>query len=358
MARKTYPMVTYGRTYSEALGSSPELLLEVLDASGMPMLLLERRGGNPYHDKRGRFTSKGGVGKKVMDVIGEADADFAEEELDDDIEGLLDELTNLGHIDELQVTQARIYGAMRPSLDERAEPRGTTFGDSSSRTANNTVSLVEGKEQVTRSAADALGIPLEEFASYFDSKSLEQNRIDTEFEMVRFSGGGVAVNATLKIGNSKVGSMWRTIDPKTGEVGHESFKLDPDFQATGIGKELFRSHLGIYERIDAKSVELLANVTVGGYAWARYGFDAKESVVDKYRAKLAREAEMKGASEQEKLMIESIEHMWEIAAFRSSNQKVSGKSVLMGTSWPGTLDLAEGSPSNVQMRRYLSMGKS
>jgi hypothetical protein len=60
------------------------------------------------------------------------------------------------------------------------------------------------------------------------------------------------------------------------EVVHDAFKLPVDKRGAGIAKKVLRDSMNEYERLGVKKVTLHANLNVGGYAWAKFGFKATD----------------------------------------------------------------------------------
>ena len=56
------------------------------------------------------------------------------------------------------------------------------------------------------------------------------------------------------------------------EVNHATFKLPDDLQGKGISKEVFRYLFREYGDMGVSRINVTANISVGGYCWARYGF--------------------------------------------------------------------------------------
>jgi len=57
------------------------------------------------------------------------------------------------------------------------------------------------------------------------------------------------------------------------KVVHEALLLQPALQQQGIGRHILAESFRLYERLGVAEVPLGADVDVGSYAWARYGFD-------------------------------------------------------------------------------------
>jgi hypothetical protein len=93
--------------------------------------------------------------------------------------------------------------------------------------------------------------------------------------------GTVSVSASGKIsflatGVKHLGATYqiqRTFDPNKKDVHHDYLKLDPGSQGGGVVKSIFAKAVPMYDRMGMKSISVQANIDVGGYAWARYGFE-------------------------------------------------------------------------------------
>jgi GNAT superfamily N-acetyltransferase len=59
------------------------------------------------------------------------------------------------------------------------------------------------------------------------------------------------------------------------EVHNDYLTIDPSFQGQGIASDLYRNQENWFIRDGVDKVSILANIDVGGYAWARAGFDYK-----------------------------------------------------------------------------------
>lgn len=115
-------------------------------------------------------------------------------------------------------------------------------------------------------------------------------------------------------------------------VYHDSLLIPKSLQGKGLGKEIFKSLYRQYKRANVQYVALKANLDVGGYAWARYGFSANvEDVLqaiqpNKNALRIFRAWE--AVHPQEKLFPMNL-----IA------REKFGKEVLLGSHWNGILDM-------------------
>lgn len=68
-------------------------------------------------------------------------------------------------------------------------------------------------------------------------------------------------------------------DKKGIYVEHAFFNMPESLQKFGISKDVLKSYYKQYNKSNINSMELVANLEVGGYAWARYGFSAPKEQV-------------------------------------------------------------------------------
>jgi GNAT superfamily N-acetyltransferase len=59
-------------------------------------------------------------------------------------------------------------------------------------------------------------------------------------------------------------------------VDHDSLMLDEDHQGHGIGARFLAASEALYRKLGVQQIVLHANIDVGGYAWAKAGFDWKD----------------------------------------------------------------------------------
>ena len=132
---------------------------------------------------------------------------------------------------------------------------------------------------------------------------------------------------------------------------HDTFELTDDAQGKGIAKKLMREAVDLYKQVGIVSVKLNANISLGSYAWARYGFVPRERVWFRLRdiiyAKFERwQREESPISSDDAARLKKIllsadpKAIWQLADFKVGDRKV-GKELLVGESWWGNLDLTD-----------------
>lgn len=125
-------------------------------------------------------------------------------------------------------------------------------------------------------------------------------------------------------------------------VHHEYLEMPESVQGKGLGRVILEESYREYKRIGVKYLSLKANIDVGGYAWARYGFSSK--VEDVEQALL----HSNHASEELKEQALSVFKKWREANPNEGNFPMNiiakekyGKEILLGSHWNGILDLTD-----------------
>lgn len=119
-------------------------------------------------------------------------------------------------------------------------------------------------------------------------------------------------------------------------VKHDYLKLRDDVQGNGFTRELFKSLYEQYKNIGIQKIKVQANINVGGYAWARYGFahqNRSDALNIFFRAKsLLTENEFSDFLTVFKKYENDTKLMWELAS------RKFGKKVFLGSNWYGYID--------------------
>lgn len=130
-------------------------------------------------------------------------------------------------------------------------------------------------------------------------------------------------------------------------VEHASFILAPELQGKGIAKEFLQSNIAAYKSIGVSTVELHANVDIGGYAWAKFGFLPVPGSIRALKDFGHLDENGKIKSPAALRALETLDNnkprdLWKLA------DSAVGKEALLGTSWHGALHLDD----PVAMRRF------
>lgn len=96
---------------------------------------------------------------------------------------------------------------------------------------------------------------------------------------LREEDGDLRVGIILRKGTTYVAEIERRYMEIDGKkvVAHEALMIDPSLQGKGIGRQAFESHEKLAREWGADRIELNANCDVGGYMWARQGFQPKDA---------------------------------------------------------------------------------
>lgn len=97
----------------------------------------------------------------------------------------------------------------------------------------------------------------------------------------RTKDGGLFIKGYVYDGREDVGEFQRYLR-RDGDgnwyVDHYFFALDHDRRGQGFAKQWNDAVFEQYRKLDVPYVRLLANIDVGGYAWARQGFDWHDAI--------------------------------------------------------------------------------
>lgn len=173
-------------------------------------------------------------------------------------------------------------------------------------------------------------------------------------EMICDYGGGVKFTATvIKSNDNELDVQYRGSDGTqiTRRFSRVNGKLQvyhAFFEAgstgEGSGKKFFRTSMGVYKNLGVSNVKVYANISVGGYAWARYGYlpnnvgeiaalirhgirRFSSSLTDKQKNTLLRLSE----STDPRML-------WKLSDMQFGDRKI-GKEILLGNSWHGNMRL-------------------
>jgi hypothetical protein len=98
----------------------------------------------------------------------------------------------------------------------------------------------------------------------------------------RDAGGGLSFRANFQGG----GFISRRLDFTTGTVEHAQFELPRSLQGQGTAKKVLAAQIETYEQLGMKKVDAFANIDVGGYTWAKFGFVPSQKSWDSLRSQL------------------------------------------------------------------------
>lgn len=158
--------------------------------------------------------------------------------------------------------------------------------------------------------------------------------------IISWTGGGVSLRRMFF-----VDSEGRKV------VDHDLFSLPKELQGKGISKKVFKALYEQYKVAGVQRMEVFANIDIGGYTWARYGFCAKDrdTVVGAIRFSAL-------TSKQEERIMAIVDEHFSTSSAPFPMNKIArlpyGKKALLGSDWDGVLDLTDARQRNV-FERYL-----
>ncbi|WP_090222167.1 hypothetical protein [Lutibacter maritimus] len=122
-------------------------------------------------------------------------------------------------------------------------------------------------------------------------------------------------------------------------VYHAYLRVPKSTQGKGLTKKMFQTLYKQYEAGNIKQINVTANIDVGGYAWAKYGFSAtKKSEVLHIINKSQNEAFKQIAKRKANYHYKKYGNDKPFPMIRFANIE-GGKKELLGTWWSGTIDL-------------------
>jgi len=169
------------------------------------------------------------------------------------------------------------------------------------------------------------------------------------------TGDSLKFKVRVNQGGSEAISMERVFlhqgSPPRSTVIHKLFELRDDLQDEGRAATILESHIGHYEASGVKRVELIANISVGGYAFAKYGFKVIEDFAN---IENLRQQVIDNLSELDNEETAAAKEFfpyldWDDPYVAQTLAVLNyGKKLLLGTDWEGYLDLED----HVQMELF------
>ena len=138
-------------------------------------------------------------------------------------------------------------------------------------------------------------------------------------------------------------------------VQHSKFSLPESLQGKGISKEVFRGLFKEYSDMDLSRIEVTANMDVGGYCWARYGFCAQKTDAASLVGEVFKKGKISKVEYDEAL---SIINRYDKDVFPMNllSELPYAERMLKGESWSGFLDFKDRVQVNY-MKDYIGYSK-
>lgn len=135
------------------------------------------------------------------------------------------------------------------------------------------------------------------------------------------------------------------------EVYHAYLAINKNAQGGGFGRSIMRGSLGVYDKIGVKKLGVTANIDIGGYTWARFGFGTKS--IDDFRAQAfvgLRRLQIAGKIDQVEFdkfnafvnrQSDPARLPYEFSSLTTASGFKAGKEALLNRNWSGFVDLKD-----------------
>lgn len=176
------------------------------------------------------------------------------------------------------------------------------------------------------------------------------------FEVQEGSDGSVRVYVYIRNETNDVIMDGKYIIRPDGIVKYDGVEVAKEYQGQGIGKEVFEAAENFFIESGAKGVSLTAGDSVGGYAWARLGFDfaneesklkitnVAENAWDTGYFKMRRAlGDTSYEFQSDYTKMPEFTHTWELASMSSPWDDRFGRTTMLGSQWDGFKDLSANS---------------
>lgn len=168
----------------------------------------------------------------------------------------------------------------------------------------------------------------------------KESGIRTDVTSIEKSGDRLSIEGKIYNSDGKrIGIFLRHID-SNGSVDHSYLSVNKNSQGNGFGKRFYQNQEDSYAKLGIKEIKIHANLDVGGYAWARMGFDFadQESFMNISTSFWNKYVSVYGDRPPT-----FPDHAWEIAAYKGPDGRPIGKEFMLGSNWNATKSLAQDS---------------
>jgi hypothetical protein len=124
----------------------------------------------------------------------------------------------------------------------------------------------EGRDKFLKDWNERIGVSPAEFKKSFMG-GLEGTMRIGDLNGQRWIIGGYIMDGGRRIANYDRGISW---DEKT--ASSDLFQITDAQTGKGVGKDFLAGNVAEYQRLGLKQLKVHANIDVGGYAWAKYGY--------------------------------------------------------------------------------------
>lgn len=136
----------------------------------------------------------------------------------------------------------------------------------------------------------------------------------------------------------KAGSVDLSYDATTNEGKIDFIYIYKDFRKSGFGRN-YIDHVEttFFEKMKVNAINLTAALDVGGYFWARAGYDfVKPSEKRKAIQWFQKEWKYRYNQDVPQKILSNLNHTWDIASVVGSDGFPIGKQAMLGVSWDGS----------------------
>lgn len=169
--------------------------------------------------------------------------------------------------------------------------------------------------------------------------------------VVRAGADQVTLTAEGHTANLTPFTITRTVGVDSRGVmyaSHDYFKLEAAAQGSGAASQMVLDSLDLYDSLGLDRIEVHANIDVGGYAWARLGFQAKD--VGRFKDEVERQLSKLGANKKFTKQVQDILNTHGVDAPAVIAALPEGKALLLNSDWEGILHLGRPQAANVRDR--------
>ena len=164
-----------------------------------------------------------------------------------------------------------------------------------------------------------------------------------------------ATSLTLSSGFNGGGRLQRRFNFAAKSVEHAFLQFPRAMQGSGIAKKVLACQIETYKQLGLEKVTIHANIDVGGYAWAKYGFVPNQNSWDTYRQQISEAVTVSRAPAELKARVKVIlnssnpKAIWALADLPDEvNGEKYAKQLMFNTHWYANLSLNDAE----SMRRF------
>lgn len=153
---------------------------------------------------------------------------------------------------------------------------------------------------------------------------------DVNMGQGRASIEGVVYNAS----GNQVGNFSRSL--RTDHAYHAYLRLDPSAQGSGFASQFNAKAEAQYKAVGIDTIKLLANIDIGGYTWARQGYQIDPADAGSLARTVMLMRPGASVSQADRIRVADSIRAGDVV---SAADMPGGKELLLGTTWHGTKKL-------------------